>query len=294
MVIICSACGKKNNDSAKYCNSCAYSLKQPLFTGTLLDAGTMLENRYKILHLIKAGGMGAVYKAINCKLESICAVKELVPCHMEEEEEEKSKEWFKREAKLLARLDHPNLPKVFDYFIINDRYYLVMNFVDGEDLYTKLAIEGNPGFPQDKVVEWAKAVLEVLDYLHGQDPVIIYRDIKPANIMVNKYGRVMLVDFGLARTVHNFSIKKTARGTFGYAPLEQYEGEAEPRSDIYALGATMHHLLTGIEPFSFRFDPLREILPDISPELEKIVMKSLEVEVERRFSSAGEMFDALT
>ena len=264
-----------------------------IFSQGPLERGTVLDGRYEILELIKSGGMGAVYKAVNCKLESICAVKELLPFELGEEEHEKAREWFKREARLLARLDHPGMPKVFDYFIINDRYYLVMNFVDGEDLLCKLDREGNPGLPEEKVVGWAIEILRVLDYLHKQDPVIIYRDLKPANIMLHRDGRIVLIDFGLARAVHNFSIKKTARGTFGYAPVEQYEGEAEPRSDIYSLGATIHHLLTGMVPFSFNFEPIRKIVMSLSPELEAIIMKALENNKEERFSSAGEMLDSL-
>lgn len=293
-MILCNNCNKSNKDNAIFCAFCAtpfqFSSDEPL------QSGTILENRYKIINLVKAGGMGAIYKAQDNKLDCICAVKELLPLQGNPQKQTQAEEWFKREAKLLARLDHANLPKVSDYFISHGRYYLVMTFIEGEDLDTKLLREGNPGLSEDKVVEWARQILDVLHYLHSQKPPVIYRDIKPANIMVHKDGRAMLIDFGIARTIHQdrCETKKTVIGTNGYAPIEQCRGNAEPRSDLYALGATMHQLLTGIEPLPFRFQPLRKINPSFSQKLEAAVMKALQDNVSERFSTAKEMLEVLT
>jgi serine/threonine-protein kinase len=137
-----------------------------------------------------------------------------------------------------------------------------MTFIEGIDLETMLSRDGKAGLPADKVMEWSKQILQVLDYLHTQNPPIVYRDIKPGNIMIHKDGRAMLIDFGIARFVQESSkTKKTAIGTPGYSPVEQCRGQVEPRSDLYALGATMHHLLTGIEPLPFKFVPLSNIVP---------------------------------
>jgi serine/threonine protein kinase len=258
-----------------------------------LQEDTVLENRYKIIKLIKAGGMGAVYKAMDMKLETLCAIKELLPFYGSSEEKEEARKWFKREAEILARLNHPGIPGISDYFISNNRYYLAMDFIDGDTLRKKLIKEGKPGLPEKNVIEWAKEILDVLNYLHRQNPPVIYRDIKPSNIIINKNGRIKLIDFGIARILYVTDEKMTKIGTEGYCPLEQYHGKPEIRSDIYALGATMHHLLTGIDPVPFKFKSLREINPSISTELEYVVMKALEEPPEKRFSNAEDMLDCL-
>ncbi len=296
MSVFCDNCGKENRDVAKFCTICGNRLSQPVvsFNGPL-PAGTKLDNRYTIIDLIKAGGMGAVYKASYDTLHKICAVKELLPPYGKKEEHEKATEWFKRETQLLAKLDHPSLPEYVDSFICYGRYYLVMNFIEGEDLERKLKKEGNPGLPEKKIVEWAKQVLDVLDYLHTQSPPIIYRDIKPGNIMINNTGKAVLIDFGIARVSSKYSgSQKTAIGTAGYAPAEQCRGEAEPRSDLYALGATMHHLLTGVEPIPFKFAPPRKIMPTLSVEVERVIMKALREEPRERYMSAKEMYRVLS
>ena len=220
--------------------------------------------------------------------DSICAVKELLS------RSKSSDEWFKREAKLLYKLHHTNLPKVSDYFIENDRYYLIMTYVEGKDLDSILRKEGQSGLAQDKVVTWSKQILEVLDYLHSRKPPVIYRDLKPANIMIDKTGKVMLVDFGIARVIHEDSeTKKSIVGTPAYMPFEQVQGKPVPASDIYSLGVTMYHLLTSEfseEPFKFK--PVREINPSVSGNIEKIIMKALSFQIKDRFSSAKEMLES--
>lgn len=289
MPVFCDNCGHQNRDAAKFCFGCGIVIQQSSFSGNL-PAGTILEKRYKIIKLIKSGGMGAVYKAVYEKFDSICAVKELLS------RSKSSDEWFKREAKLLYNLHHTNLPKVSDYFIENGRYYLVMTYIKGEDLDTILQKEGTPGLPEDKVVTWAKQILEVLDYLHNQKPPIIYRDLKPANIMIDKTGKVMLIDFGIARVIQEDSeSKKSIVGTPAYMPFEQLQGKPVPASDIYSLGVTMYRLLTdelAEEPFKFK--PVREINPSVSVNTEKIIMKALSFQINDRFSSAKEMLANFT
>ncbi|HPZ08034.1 MAG TPA: SUMF1/EgtB/PvdO family nonheme iron enzyme [Candidatus Eremiobacteraeota bacterium] len=291
MSVLCSKCSQENEDSLITCTVCGSKLRpehEPV------QAGVILEGRYKIISLIKAGGMGAVYKALDMKLYRFWAIKELLHTYGTEEEQERARNWFNREAKILSRLDHSNLPVVSDYFINNNKYYIVMSFIEGEDLKKILKREGNPGLPQSKVLLWAKEILQLLDYLHSENPPIIYRDLKPDNIMLHKDGRVMLVDFGIARIINEAdSTEKTIIGTNGYAPLEQCQGKVEKRSDIYALGATIHHLLTGIVPIPFRFEPLRKVITSVSPELEEAVMKSLQENPDERFQSAKEMLQAL-
>ncbi len=293
MALFCNKCGQKNRKNAKFCNNCGNNFPLSSPSGPL-KPGTVLENRYKIIKLIKAGGMGAIYKVTDEKLDRVWALKELLPDYGTPEEQEEARKWFKREAKLLAGLDHANLPTVSDYFIANGRYYLIMTFVEGEDMEGILKKEGNPGLAEEKVVETAKEVLLVLEYLHSRNPPVIYRDIKPANIMIHKDGRAMLIDFGIARAIQKNQSQKTAIGTPGYAPVEQCRGKAEPRSDLYALAATMHHLLTGVEPLPFRFEPVRKLNCTISPELEQFLIKALKDNVEERFSCAGEMLQALS
>lgn len=294
MPIFCYNCGFENKDDPTYCNKCGVVLQMP-DSFHLLQPDTILDKRYKITKLIKRGGMGSVYKAVDTRLNNICAVKELPPTYGSQQEQLQSIKAFKRESEILAKLDHPNLPKVYDYFVSNDgRYYLIMNFIDGEDLETILHREENSYLSEKDVIEYTKQILSILDYLHSQEPPVIYRDIKPSNIMLNKDGRVMLIDFGIARTIQQGSqTTKTVIGTLGYSPVEQYKGKVEPRSDIYSLGATIHHLLTGLEPVPFKFEPLRKINQNVSPDLENIVMKALKDRVEERFSCAKEMLGTL-
>jgi len=296
MFIYCIYCGAENSDDVDLCVNCGEEII-PELTGNLLTPNTVIGNRYQIIGLIKAGGMGAVYKTTDTRLDRVCAVKEMISAEYENPKEHKyAVKRFNTEAKILSSLQHDHLPVVYDYFVENGRYYLVMSFIEGEDLSSILDREGDPYLPEDKVVEWSKQILSVLDYLHNQKTPIIYRDIKPGNIMVrDSDGRAMLIDFGIARAINpDQKTSKTAIGTDGYAPKEQYRGQVEPRSDIYALGATMHHLLTGETPVPLDFEPISVFNPDISPTLEQIVMKALEKEVSDRFANAKEMLIMLS
>ncbi len=295
--MFCSKCGKENNENVQVCIFCNTILQTSLPSGPL-QPDSILKKRYKICEAVKKGGMGAVYKAIDISLNCTCAVKELLSAPFDKQEKQKkSQEWFEREAKILAKLDHPNLPAVTDYFVENNRYYLVMNFIEGKDLDTLLKEKGKTGLPEGKVLELGKEILKILVYLHNQKPPVIYRDIKPANIMLHKDGRAMLIDFGIARTLNEEDShdRKTAIGTLSYIPPEQCTGHARTVSDIYSLGATMHHLLTGVKPghFQFEFEPVRTLNPSLSPEVEEVIIKATKKDFKERFTCAEEMLKAL-
>ncbi len=289
MPIFCSNCGSPNNDEARFCSSCGSQITKVSIT---LTKETVLDGRYKIIELIKAGGMGAVYKAVDNRLDEPCAVKEMFSNYTTQEDQDYAEKRFYQEAKTLAKLRHINLPRVIDHFQHQGKFYLVMDFIEGEDLEAIVKREGKGGLSEKRVVEYSIQILDVLAYLHNQPSPIVYRDLKPPNIMIQRSdGKIMLIDFGIARTVQPGSVtKKTSVGTEGYIAPEQYVGKPEPRSDIYSLGATMHHLLTGMEPMiPFHFTPANKINPLISERLNDFVMKALQMKPEDRFSTAEEM-----
>ena len=264
-----------------------------------LSKGTLLQERYEIIRVIAIGGMSIVYQARDLRFSNVtklCAIKEMVNNAPDPHLRELAVKNFEREANILATLSHPAIPKIFDYFSEANRSYLVMEFIEGQDLETVL--NQNLDFLSERrVIEWAIQICDVLDYLHSYNPPIIYRDIKPSNVMLDKHERIMLVDFGIAK-VFQTGQKGTMIGTEGYSPPEQYRGAAEPRGDLYALGATMHHLLTKRDPrleppFSFHERPIRSFNPQVSTGLEAIIMRALEYDVDKRFASAKEMKQAI-
>ena len=270
-----------------------------------LDSGTVLNGRYEIARRIGGGGMGAVYLAKDRNLgDASRAVKEMVEAHLDPNQHEKAIGDFKRESLLLTSLEHPSIPTIYDYFYDESlgRFYLVMKYISGGDLASRLRNAPGGRIDEKTVTDWGMQVADVLQYLHSRPKQIIYRDLKPANLMIDgNTGRVMLIDFGIARWVKQEEKGVTAVGTMGYAPPELFSGRVEPRSDVYSLGATMFHLLTGADPqdnplliFDFAKNPRpRQIAPSLSSEIEQILMRSVEYKPEDRFSSAGEMRDAL-
>ena len=204
---------------------------------------------------------------------------------------------FEREANLLATLEHPAIPKIYDYFTQNDRSYLILEFIDGKDLETVL-VDTQGFFPESQIISWGIELCDVLSFLHNHQPEpIIFRDMKPSNVMVDQRGHIILVDFGIAKTFQTGQ-KGTMIGTEGYSPPEQYKGEAGPLSDIYALGATLHHLLTRRDPrleapFSFTERPIRSINPAVSIELETVVNSALHYNPQNRLASVAMMKEAL-
>jgi eukaryotic-like serine/threonine-protein kinase len=270
-----------------------------------LSEGTVLNGRYEIVRKIGGGGMGAVYLAKDLNLGGVeRAVKEMVQSSIEEEAQNKAIDDFKRESMILSTLDHPSIPTIYDYFYdeTEGRFYLVMKYISGGDLAGRLRAAASGRIDERTVTEWALQITDVLAYLHGLPTTIVYRDLKPSNIMLDRSGRIVLIDFGIARSINQQREKGvTAVGTMGYAPPELFSGQVEPRSDIYSLGSTMFHLMTGADPqnnplliFDFQKNPRpRQINPQLSDQMERILMKSVEYNAERRFTTADEMRDVL-
>lgn len=271
-----------------------------------LSEGTVLNGRYEIIRKIGGGGMGAVYLASDNNLGGVLrAVKEMVQAHIEEEQQEKAINDFKRESMILSSLDHVSIPTIYDYFYDEkeSRFYLVMKYISGGDLSARIRSAQEGKIDERSVCEWAVQITDVLDYLHNQPSTIVYRDLKPSNIMIDgNSGRAMLIDFGIARSISQKEEKGvTAVGTMGYAPPELFSGNVEPRSDIYSLGSTMFHLLTGADPqsnplliFDFQKNPRpRQINPQLSDQIERIIMKAVQYNAEERFASAAAMRDVL-
>lgn len=274
-----------------------------------LIIGQLLQGRYRILRLLGQGGMGAVYLAEDTRLGRQCAVKENIPDpNANPQVLAQLRQQFQVEARILAALDHPNLPKVYDFFSDGGNEYIVMEYVEGEDLATLLQRQGGP-LPERPVLLWADQVLDALEELHGQQPrPIIHRDIKPANIILTAKGRIKLVDFGLVKLLDP-SNPRTATsmkgmGTAEYAPLEQYGkgvGHTDARSDIYSLGATLYHLLTGVAPPEVTqriLDPTRlaqprQHNPALSPATEAAVLRAMEIHPDQRWQAASAFRQAL-
>ncbi len=264
-----------------------------------LPRGSMLLDRYEVEQVLGVGGMSIVYRARDLRFEQVlryCAVKEMFDTAPDSTTGQRIGN-FEREASILATLSHTSIPKIYDYFSQDGRIYLVMEYIDGKDLETILENRQQP-MPEDDVLRWSIQICEVLSYLHKHQPQpIVFRDMKPSNVMIDTSSRVMLVDFGIAK-VFQSDKKGTMIGTEGYSPPEQYRGVSEPRGDIYALGATMHHLLTGSDPrgetpFTFHERPPRRLNPRISPATEAIVMRALEYDMSRRWASVDEVRQAL-
>ncbi len=256
------------------------------------DGPFVLRGRWQVVDYLGQGGMGTVYLARDLNLDNRkCVVKRLRDDFFRDEDKEKAQQFFLREAKVLSKLQHPNIVLVLDSFREDEEYYLVMEYVEGHNLQDMLREREEP-FSEDQVLGWSKQICEVLHYLHAHDPPVIYRDLKPSNIMIDTKDNVKLVDFGIARLYQDDG-DNTHVVSQGYSPPEQYWGGADPRSDIYALGATMYFLLTGEEPLALTVCSPRDVDEDISEAADLIVGRATQQDVYLRYQSALEMKDEL-
>ena len=262
--------------------------------------GETLRGRYKIREQIGQGGMGNIYLAEDLRLEGrLCALKEVeYERTLPENILKESRDQFFREATVLARLDHPNLPKVSDFFSIEQRDFLVMDYVPGKDLRTLMldARKQKIFISEENVLGWASQLIDALSYLHSQNPPIIHRDIKPSNIKLTPTGLVKLVDFGLVKVLAPDEVTITViqgQGTALYTPLEQYGGDGthtDARSDIYSLGATLYHLLTNEPPVEARIRfldasklvPPRTLNPDLNVRTERAILRAMSLHPDER------------
>jgi len=250
--------------------------------------GTVIEGKYEILREIGRGGMSVVYLAMDTHLNKQWAVKEIRKRGNGRNDEVIINSLLV-EANMMKRLDHPALPRIVDIIENGETIYVIMDYIEGESLDRILKEYGKQ--PEEKVISWSKQLCDVLSYLHSQKPPIIYRDMKPANIMLKPEGNVKIIDFGIAREYKEQNLTDTTvLGTKGYAPPEQYSGQTDARSDIFALGMTMHHLLTGVDPRGGTpYEPVRNLNPDISEGLEVIIDKCVQPASENRYQNCAEL-----
>ncbi len=271
--LYCPKCGALNAKDAETCFACGESILAPAMVSAAASVATvsqslagpvlsdrLLRGRYRLVRRIGEGGFGAVYQAEDAELGNRkVAIKEMSEHGLSPEELQEATEAFHREAILLAGLSHPSLPRIYDHFSEDGRWYLVMDFIEGETLEALLAKKGGR-LSVEKTLDLGIKLCQVLEYLHSRQPPIIFRDLKPGNVMIAPDGQVYLIDFGIARLFKPGKDKDTiAFGSPGYAAPEQYgKAQTGPRSDIYSLGALLHHLLTGHDPSEspFRFAPL--------------------------------------
>lgn len=260
----------------------------------MLEIGSLVDGKYKILSKVGQGGMSVVYMAINEKANKTWAVKEVRKDGVLDFEA--VKQGLVAETDILKKLSHPNLPSIIDVIDNDDSFIIIMDYIQGNSLNKALKEYGAQ--PQEYVIEWAKQLCDVLGYLHSRKPPIIYRDMKPSNIMLKPDGNVTLIDFGTAREFKEKNLADTTcLGTVGYAAPEQFGGmgQTDARTDIYCLGATLYHLVTGCNPSEHPYEmkPIREINPSLSSGLERIILKCTQRNPEDRYQSAAELMYAL-
>lgn len=260
----------------------------------MLEIGSIVDGKYKILNKIGQGGMSVVYLAMNERANKQWAIKEVRKDGTKDYEV--VRQGLIAETDILKKLNHPHLPSIIDVIDCDDTFLIVMDYIEGKTLDYWLKHEGAQ--PQERVVEWAKQICDVLGYLHSRKPPIIYRDLKPSNVMLKPDGQIMIIDFGTAREFKERSIEDTAcLGTQGYAAPEQYggHGQTDGRTDIYTLGATMYHLLTGHNPSlpPYEMYPIRKWNPSLSSGLEEIVLKCTQRNPADRYQTCAELMYAL-
>jgi hypothetical protein len=281
----CVACGLHHAEGAPCPVAAALSIPAP---NHVLPSGTLVGGRFELEVVTNHSGMSTLYRAVDRREQfGTVAVKQLSIGGLSPEEQEEARSWLAREAGLLSSLKNPHLPELLAAFSEGDNHFLVMPYLVGKTIKDRVESEGP--LPELDVMRWARTLATVLAYLHSQDPPIIHRDLKPSNILVLPDNRLILLDLGVARPLSRGTVG-TAIGTPGYAPPEQYQGLADEWSDLYALGATMHYMLTGYDADQrkpFRHPPVHTLRPDINPAVNDLVMALLEIAPADRPLSAG-------
>src|SRR5260370_4751106 len=256
----------------------------------MIQPNTIIGGRYRVIRPLGGGGMKQVYLAEDLRLAArSCALAEMVDSFTNPDMQRAAVAGLQREADMLAELSHEHSPRIYDRFSDKNHHYLVMEYVDGTTLEDSIKAAGGK-LGESDVIDTALQILDTLDYLHNLKPPVIYRDLKPSNVMITASGQLKLIDFGIARHFLPQS-NATMIGTQGYAPPEQYRGKVEVRSDLYALGATMHHALSERDPTTepqFSFPPLKKLCPDSNPALADLVNSALSYDVSPRIPSAAE------
>ncbi|HZQ08537.1 MAG TPA: serine/threonine-protein kinase [Anaerolineae bacterium] len=292
----CRWCGSANRDTARFCAICRAPILDRIKIENL-QSGQKLKDRYEIRRVLGVGAMGAVYGALDGNLaHKRVAVKEYSPTRITNPTDRTTAvKMFKEEAETLVRLDHPNMPKISDAFEDNGNEYIVMDFIDGMTLEEYLETYGRASEAQ--VLAWGRQIADVMRYLHSQHPPIIFRDMKPGNVMVDKQGRIKLIDFGIARTFKPGRSQDTQQiGTVGYASPEAYsKKQTEVRSDVYSLAVTLYVLLSGYDPSNdpFSLPPLRSLVPNVSLDLERAIEVGRQLQPEQRWQTMDQMTTAL-
>lgn len=288
--LICSACGASNHPSQTLCRVCKEPLSRsnisPSPPSPLSPTRKVLKQRYRIMLEVGKGGMGTVYMGRDMQLGGrLVAIKEMSQFGLTPEEEFQAAQNFQREAHLLAKLQHPNLPSIYDHFEENQRWYLVMSFVKGQTLEEYLETRGGK-LPPDEVIQIGLTLCNVLQYLHTHNPPIIFRDLKPSNIMRAVDGHIYLIDFGIARFFKPGKPKDTTdRGSPGYAAPEQFgHTQTSPSSDIYSLGVILYELFSGfdIAITTFHFPPLDTLAPAVPPYIVKLISQMTDIDERKR------------
>jgi serine/threonine-protein kinase len=299
----CANCGSVLTPSARFCSQCGEAqgdLRPQADTGLLPANQRLNGDRYVIVRKLAQGGQSAVYLAMDTADGQRRAIKEMSDSQISPQQRTLALNDFLREASILMSLSHPGLCRVFGTFFEGRKVFLVMEYVEGHNLEDELIGLGRPLNWQD-VMRWGMGLADVLAYLHSQNPPVIYRDLKPANVMLTPQAAVKLIDFGIARQLFPQRQVDTARlGTDGYAPLEQYNGRSEPRSDLYALGASLYHLLTGRVPDAapMRYSghmltPIRTLNAAVPEPVDRVIQQALRLNAQERFPTAAALWQAL-
>lgn len=299
----CSKCNHINKVDAQFCMACGnlFVSEETLwkaFSLGVMDI-TILKDRYAALELIKSGGMGKIFMGLDRNLGKVCAIKELLQNIAGGGMDPKqAREMFEQEAKLLASLNHQSLPRVYDYFILDDKCYLIMDYIVGDDLLKVIEEDYEDGCPEDQVLKWGVELCDVLAYLHNRKPPIIYRDLKPDNIMLKRNDNILyLIDFGIAKASaedKKDNKSETTFASFGYASPEQCAGRTcDARSDIYSLGCTLYHLFTGFRPKGFTMQSLKDIRHELSLYTDNVIKKSTSMKPQERYQTVEEFRYAL-